>query len=109
MMWSDVITLIALTPKETSTTGFEPEYDEIQRTVYGNKTGIWSSDFYAALQVGVTLNFRVTVRSADYQGERHAIFDGKRYVIIRADTSNNGEFVVLQLSDQQTRNEDRHD
>ena len=103
MRWSDIIVLVKQTPKEDNPVGFEPKVDESSRDVFCNVTGTWSSDFYAALQAGIVLSHRATVRTADYEGERIAELNVKRYTVTRTDLSNNGEFTVLTLADEKNR------
>jgi len=103
MRWSDTITLIKQTPKGSTGTGFEPEYDETPRAIYCNISGTWSSDFYTALQAGIVISMRATVRTPDYQGERLAEVKDKRYTITRSEISNNGEFTTLTLADEKNR------
>jgi hypothetical protein len=99
MRWSDAITLIKKAQPVINENGFQEIPGEVQRVLFGNKKAAWQSDFYQGLQAGVNVKFRFTVRAVDYMGEEIAEYDGKRYKVLKADVSKNGELIDLTISD----------
>lgn len=84
-MYDDVITL-----KGNKTTTYDAAGNEIityeERTVYAMPRGIYSSEYYAAAQLGLhpSITFQLSNR-AEYQGEKLLDFHGETYVVVRVD------------------------
>lgn len=84
MYWRDTVTLEAVThdmdeegyPKETVT----------ETEVFADIQSVRRSEFYAAKQIGITLEIAVKLRAADYDGQERLVWNGKRYAVERAYT-----------------------
>lgn len=99
--WSDVITLIK-TPAEDQIDkdGFPlPPEEESSRVIFANKKPAWQSEFFNAQLSGIEIRHKFDIYTIEYDGERLAEYEGKRYRIVRAGESKNGELTELTLSD----------
>ena len=57
-----------------------------ERTVFVYPRSVYSSEFYQAAQIGLHPSITLELSNrADYDGEKLLTFEGKDYVIIRAD------------------------
>lgn len=88
MIRESVITLIS---EDTSAHGVHERPTETTREVFCQINSVTRSEFYSALNVGIRpeLVFRLSVRE-EYQDERLACFEGKRYEIIRTYETEDG-------------------
>lgn len=60
-----------------------PVYLQSKRTVYADPTSVGRSEFYSAMQSGITITAAFTVAACDYQRERLLDFNGVRYKVER--------------------------
>jgi len=84
-MYDDVAILKAYGAEQFDEYGNQ-SHEVIERKVFVEPRGIYSSEFYNAAQVGLkpSITLRLTNR-ADYEGEKVVEYHGKEYDIIRAD------------------------
>ena len=102
MRWSDELTL--LTPvtepvESVDENGFKVEPSFERSVVYANKKSVGYSEFYKSAQQGQYARFKFDVHTVDYSSQRHAEYDGDRYMILRTFELENGEITELTLSD----------
>jgi len=99
--WEDVITLIsqAVGEPEIDANGYPILPAERPLTVYCNQRSVGMSEFYQAAQSGYKVDLKVEVRSIDYNRQKLAEFNGKRFRILRTYSIGNGEYTELTLSD----------
>jgi len=90
--WSDVVELVPLV-EGTNPIGDPVMVEGKPRQVYANKLSVRQSEFYQAMQAGLKPELMFEVRSAEYQGEPKARYNGKEYTIIR--TYDKGEIMEL--------------
>lgn len=87
--------LIALTPTQDSIG--QQVFSETSRTVLAECRSVSLNEWTSAEQLGLSADYQMKVISGDYQGERLADYDGKRYRIYR--TYRTSHFVELYLSE----------
>ena len=78
---SEMITLIGVT-KSKNDYGMEVE-DEHPRTVFVNVQSVSRQEFFSAGQAGLQPQYVFTMFGPDYDGERTAIYHGRRYSVYR--------------------------
>lgn len=85
MRWNDEITLIALIdPAErVNEHGFRNPQAEAKTTVFANQKSVGYSEFYKAAQAGYETTLKFDVYKAEYDGQKLAEYNGKRYRILR--------------------------
>lgn len=88
MIRESVITLIG---EDTSAHGVHERPTETEREVFCQVLSVTRNEFYSALNVGIRpdLVFKLAVRE-EYQDERLAEFEDKRYEVIRTYETNDG-------------------
>lgn len=84
-IWADQITLIATTePAERlNKNGFPNELVETALTVFCNKKNVGYAEFFSSQQAGHTVSFKADVHKVDYEGQKIAEYEGKRYSILK--------------------------
>jgi len=86
MMWRDVIELQSV---DYSTDQYGDRVEITQNTkVFANKKSVRQSEFYQAMAQGLRLEAMFEVRSMEYEGQRHLVYNNKVYVITRTYTKN---------------------
>ena len=104
--WSDVITLIAVTPppEDTDNQGFYLPPTETRREVFASRRSVGVSEFYKAAQTGRVAEIKFTVRTDEYSAEDFIEYEGRRYKVLRTYETANGEFIELTPTDISERN-----
>lgn len=80
--WSDQIDLLIF-PDNPDAAGYgvaEPLRRTMMCTFFD---GVSQNEFYSAQKAGLQASAQVEIWRADYEGERWAEFDGKRYKVLR--------------------------
>lgn len=94
-MYDSIATL-----KEQTTSGFDsygnPIRTTTERMVYVQPRSVYQSEFYNAAQLGLkpSLSLHLTNR-ADYSGEKLLEFEGREYIVIRADWTGQRDGITL--------------
>jgi hypothetical protein len=99
MRWVDELTLIKEIPAGTDDYGDPLPPDEELTVVFANRKSVGISEFYSAQTAGINTTYKMQVRSADYDGQTAAEYDGKRYMILRQWLLENGDITDLTLSE----------
>lgn len=88
MMFRDVITLVSESP---AAHGVLDEITETQKQVFCTVRSVGMSEAYQAMSNGLHPQFVFILSDyADYDGEKVAIYNGKRYRVIRTYRQNQG-------------------
>lgn len=85
MEWIDEITLIKLVEPEqrVNSGGFANKPEEKETVVFCNKKSVGYAEFYKSQQAGFEISFKAEVHTTDYNGEKLAEFEGKRYSVLK--------------------------
>ena len=75
--------MLAVPTDELITLIWRTETGEDRRDVYGTVESVGANEFFAAAEVGLKPEYRVTVWSDEYEGESVAELHGRRYTIYR--------------------------
>lgn len=95
--WSDTVDLLVF-EDEQDTEGYGVK-DPTRRTVYCTfEDGVSQKEFYLSQKEGLQASASVELWRVDYQGERFADFNGKRYRVLRSFASS-FDCVTLILSE----------
>jgi len=81
MEYTEELTLIKLTPTKDNIGNIT--FTETQSVVLARKNVVGSKEFYNALAVGITPTAELQIRLSNYNGEQEAIYNSKRYSVIR--------------------------
>ena len=88
MMFRDVITLVAENP---AAHGVLDDVTETQKQVFCSVRSVGMTEAYQAMSNGLHPQFVFILSDyADYDGEKVAIYNGKRYRVIRTYRQNQG-------------------
>lgn len=98
MRWDKVITLIAVEVIGTDAQGYPIQGKETATKVYGALRSVGFNEFYQAQLAGVDTEIKAVMRTIDYDGQRIAEIDGKRYQVLRSYIDAQGEYTELTLS-----------
>ena len=81
--WSDEIDLLVF-PDNQEPTGYgvgTPQRRTLMCTFYD---GVSQNEFYSAQKAGLQASAQVEIWRVDYEGERWAEFDGRRFKVLRS-------------------------
>lgn len=97
--WSDIVTLVRDDESVTDNMGVAKKTGETYREVFCNEKSTNYNEFFMAHQAGINTQVRLELYTCEYDREGTVIFNGKRYKVVRAHKSDNGEFIELSLTD----------
>lgn len=81
-MRNDIIKLLSESDKKDSD-GYSNKVTATARTVFAEAKSVTRSEFYSAMQSGVTAVIVFDINALDYDGETKVEYNGKKYSVIR--------------------------
>lgn len=99
-IWADEITLIDLKEPEErlNQNGFKNPMIETKTIVFCNEKSVGYSEYFKSQQAGITIDSKVEIHSVDYDGQKIAIYKGKRFSILKTYKIDD-DIIELTLSD----------
>lgn len=70
-------------------------HNEQQNKIYAKKNVVGSKEFYNAVAVGITPTAELQIKSLNYSNEEEAIYNGKRYSVIRTIPKGKNDLVIV--------------